>query len=232
MVDPTVNTIICHPEEEETMICTQSTSWIEYILAQGHNSSVADMFSSCGMFMSTYRYILECNYGTCVFIIGEVTQVCNRLDIACICIQRTVESAERVQGFIESMAGAEGCHSQENDGERENSNIDDEGDKRDNKKENNDERENQEDKQGNDDEEGYERENKEDKREEDKEKDNEREKKGGGDSNLKTSMDTEELLEELSALEKLDSNFSVKPQSKHLGLKRFNTRSKAKAQDI
>ena len=47
-----MNTIICHPEEEDTMIATQSTGWMEYILVQGQKKldcAVADVFSKCGM---------------------------------------------------------------------------------------------------------------------------------------------------------------------------------------
>ena len=52
-VDPSVNTIVCHPEDSDTMICTQSTSWMEYILNLGQTCSVADIFSSCGEYCST-----------------------------------------------------------------------------------------------------------------------------------------------------------------------------------
>lgn len=42
------------------------------------------------------------------------------------------------------------------------------------------------------------------------------------------SMDTHQLLNELSALANLDSNCNGRSRYKHVGLKRFNTRSSAR----
>lgn len=154
------------------------------------------------------RCIPESNYSTFVFVYSKVTQVCNRLDIACICIQRTLENAERVQGFIKKTESQD-----EQQSERENQ------DDEEHKKEHEDnERENKKDEERDVDEEEHGRQNKEDKE--------------GGDEGKKTEtpdLNTEELLDELSALEHLDSE-KTQPQCKHLGLKRITTRSKARAQ--
>lgn len=40
------------------MICTQSTSWMEYILSKGEGVSVCDLYSSCGKIESCYTITL------------------------------------------------------------------------------------------------------------------------------------------------------------------------------
>lgn len=45
-----VNTIVVHSEEGDTMICSQCTTWIEYILNLCERPIVADMFSTYGMY--------------------------------------------------------------------------------------------------------------------------------------------------------------------------------------
>ena len=45
--DPDINTIVCQPDEEDTMVATQTTGWMHYILKK-HTCSVADLFSVSG----------------------------------------------------------------------------------------------------------------------------------------------------------------------------------------
>ena len=45
--DPDINTIVCQPEEEDTMVATQTTGWMLYILKK-HVCCVADLFSTSG----------------------------------------------------------------------------------------------------------------------------------------------------------------------------------------
>ena len=61
-MDSMLNTIVCHPEEEDTMVTTQSMGWIEYILNQKQDIQyiVADIFSRYGM--SINLYILGIQY--------------------------------------------------------------------------------------------------------------------------------------------------------------------------
>ena len=46
--DADINTIVCNTEDEETMVSTQSTSWMEYILTKGQALSVCDLYTPCG----------------------------------------------------------------------------------------------------------------------------------------------------------------------------------------
>ena len=52
-----INTIIVNPEDGETMICSQATGWMEYIInLYKETPVVADMFSSYGM--EEYNYLI------------------------------------------------------------------------------------------------------------------------------------------------------------------------------
>ena len=45
--NPDMNTIVCNPEEEDTMVATQATGWIVYLLKR-QKCCVADLFSPSG----------------------------------------------------------------------------------------------------------------------------------------------------------------------------------------
>ena len=53
----TMNTIVCHPDDENTLASTQSTGWIEYILSEGQLVFCCDVFSDCGKSMVTYNVL-------------------------------------------------------------------------------------------------------------------------------------------------------------------------------
>lgn len=42
------NAIICSPEDEDTMACTQATGWIHYVVRNSPSDGVADVFSATG----------------------------------------------------------------------------------------------------------------------------------------------------------------------------------------
>lgn len=44
----TTNTIVCNPDDENTVASSQSTGWIEYILSENEVVSCCDIFSDCG----------------------------------------------------------------------------------------------------------------------------------------------------------------------------------------
>ena len=50
--DLTMNTIVCHPDNEDTQIATQSTGWIEFMLSEGQTVFSCDIFSDCGKFIN------------------------------------------------------------------------------------------------------------------------------------------------------------------------------------
>ena len=49
-----INTIVCQPDEEDTMIASQATGWIIYLLKR-QVCHVADVFSTSGKY---YKYMI------------------------------------------------------------------------------------------------------------------------------------------------------------------------------
>ena len=133
-------------------------------------------------------------------------QVCNRLKINCICIQKTVQSAESVQRILKETEDAENRDSQVHDNETEQAS--EHSDKGDEVTEQDAER-----------------------KEKEGEKVDEESQSGTeeGGEQVKDFIDTEDLLSELDALANCDSDGNVRPRKRHIGLKRFHTRSKSRA---
>ena len=49
--DSSINTIICLPEEENTMVSTQPTGWMSYLLHSIEAPRAAELFSDSGIYM-------------------------------------------------------------------------------------------------------------------------------------------------------------------------------------
>ena len=85
-----VNSVVCHPDEEDTLVSTlECTGWIKMLLMSQHPQVVYDVYSVSG----------ECN-GEChkyivmlVNFTGELTQLCMTSGIKCFAIQPSAELA-------------------------------------------------------------------------------------------------------------------------------------------
>ena len=54
-----MNSLICHPDQEDTMITSlQSTGWIKLLLNSANPKVVADVYSTSGMFIMYIRDLM------------------------------------------------------------------------------------------------------------------------------------------------------------------------------